>query len=312
MAALNSATTSEARNEIQPGRWLIITFGLIALIIGLQILIAWRMDSFGIFRDSHGRALITSEHERKAKYLLNQAYVPANFDALIVGASASVNWHSDELTGYRFYNESLEGGDASEERRLVEQALPNGHFKLAIIGLYPRITSLHLLQDGFDQVSRAEVLGSISSLGLEYDALVDRIHPTPRKYFPDGSHELPIHAPPGANDTGGRLGMNVDPVAAEDYRTVIQELIDHGTRIIYVASPLYGPHYAINEDVVANYMQWVAHNLPQAPVIDFNSPEYASFRNDPNNYIDEIHLSPIGAIRLSKLLNIRIHQILRD
>jgi len=156
--------------QMSASLWLAMTLGLIALLIGLHILLAWRLDLFGIYRDPRGRALITSEHERKAKYLLNQAYVPANFDALIIGASASVNWHSNYFTGYRFYNESIEGGDASEERRLVDQALPQGHFKVALVALTPRVTALHILQDGFDQVTRTEVLGSISSLGVEYDA----------------------------------------------------------------------------------------------------------------------------------------------
>jgi len=58
---------------------------------GLDRAVDWPAHSvgmaFGPFRHlsrSRGRALITSEHERKAKYLLNQAYVPANFDALII------------------------------------------------------------------------------------------------------------------------------------------------------------------------------------------------------------------------------------
>jgi hypothetical protein len=312
LTAINAQSQEAAPRQISPSRWLIITFGLIALMIGAQIFIAWRMDLFGIFRDPRGRALITSEHERKAKYLLNQAYVPANFDALIVGASASVNWHPSDLTGYKFYNESLEGGDASEERRLVEQALPLGHFKIALVGLYPRITSLHVLQDGFDKVSRTEVLGSINALGLEFDAFMNRIHPRPQVYFPDGSHKLPSHMPPGPNQAGGRLDLNADSEAAEDYRAVVQELIDHGIRVIYVASPLYGPHYAINQDTMATYMQSVMHTMPPAPIIDFNAPEYTSFRDDPNNYIDEIHLSPTGADKISALLNTRMHQILHD
>jgi hypothetical protein len=292
--------------------WLAMTLGLIALLIGLHILLAWRLDLFGICRDPHGRTLITSEHERKAKYLLNQAYVPANFDALIIGASASVNWHSNYFTGYRFYNESIEGGDASEERRLVEQALPQGHFKVALVALTPRVTALHILQDGFDQVTRTEVLGSISSLGVEYDAVMDRIHPHPPTYFPDGSHNLPVHAPPKPNFTGEKLDPGQDPEAIGDYRRVVEELMVHGTRIVYVAYPFYGPAYNYNKDVIENYMHFAATEMPPAPIIDFNAPEYAAFRNDSTNYLDEIHLSPTGADKLCRMLNERMHEALHD
>ena len=165
MSSVPPIPAIETRGEMPAWRWLAASLGLMVLLAGVSILLAWRLDIYGILRDPAGRQLITSEHERKAKYLLNQAYVPANYDALIIGASASVNWHGEYLTGYRFYNESVEGGDASEERKLVEQALPRGHFRVALVGLYPRITGLHLLQDGFERVNRTEALGSLSSLG---------------------------------------------------------------------------------------------------------------------------------------------------
>ena len=98
-------------NTLSPEVWLTSVFLLISLIIGINLIFQWRMDVFGILRDPHGRYLVTSHHEPKAKYLLNRAYVPANFDALVIGASASENWDLSRFTGYRFYNESIEGGN---------------------------------------------------------------------------------------------------------------------------------------------------------------------------------------------------------
>jgi len=296
---------------LSPGRWLIATAALLALLAALNLGIAWRMDVFGILRDPRGRALITSEHERKAKYLLNQAYVPENFDALIIGASASVNWHPEYLNGYHFYNESLEGGDASEQRKLVEQALPQGHFKVALVALYPRITGMHLLQDGFDQVKRSEALGSITLYGIEYDAFRDRIEHNPPTFFPNGSHSLPAHPPP-AHDNGGPLDPTQDPEAVADYKALVQELMDRGVRIIYVDSPLFGPHYDFNKDVMDTYMASVIKTMPSAPVIDFNAPQYASFRDDATNFIDGVHLSAKGADTLSQMLNERMQQVLNQ
>jgi hypothetical protein len=304
--------TVPATSEMPASRWALLTLALIALTIGLHILIAYHMDVFGIFRDTRGRALITSEHERKAKYLLSQHYVPENFDALIVGASASVNWNPGDLTGYRFYNESLEGGDASEQRRIVEQALPTGHFKVALVGLYPRITALHVLQDGFDQVKASEALGSIGTLGVEYDVLHDRIAHTPSIFFPNGSHLLPVVPSPRHGQLFPPLDASQDPEAVADYRALVEELMAHGVRVIYVASPLLGSSYEPNKQTMQDYMASVARTMPPAPLIDFNGPEYAAFRDDNTNFIDNVHLSPKGAETLSQLLNIRMHQILGD
>jgi hypothetical protein len=291
-------------------RWLLAFFGLSCLLIAVNAFVAYRMDIYGIFRDSRGRALVTSEHERKGKFLLNQAYVPVNFDALIIGASSQVNWHADYLTGYRFYNESIEGGDASEERRLVEQALPHGHFKVALVGFYPRTTQLHVLQDGFDQVERSEAFGSINSLGTEYDIVMDRIRHRSAQFFPDGSHVLPIHKPPTPDSVRTRMSIDPDPVAVEDYRALIQELAASGTRIVYVIDPLYDPQFQFNRGVYEQYKQFIHTTMPPAPVIDFNAPEYTEFRKDANNFIDDVHLSATGAETISHILNERLQQVL--
>ena len=157
LSPLDATTTPAAR--LSSRRWLLWTLLLLALVVGAELALAWRLDVFGILRNPAGRALITSSHERQAKYLLNEAYVPENFNALIIGASASVNWRPQRLTGYRFYDESLEGGNATEQRKLVELALRRGHFQVALVGIFPRITGSHELQDGLDQVNRSEALG---------------------------------------------------------------------------------------------------------------------------------------------------------
>ena len=65
-----------------------------------------------------------------------------------------------------------------------------------------------------------------------------------------------------------------------------------------------------DKDEMAEYLASIEHSMPPAPVIDFNAPEYTSFRSDPSNYIDDIHLSEKGAKTLSLLLNDKMHQML--
>ena len=293
--------------KLSSGRWLLWTLVLLLLTVGAELALAWRLDVFGVLRDPAGRALITSSHERQAKYLLNEAYVPENFNALIVGVSASVNWRPQRLTGYRFYNESLEGGNASEQRKLVEPALRRGHFQVALVAIFPRVTGSHELQDGLDQVNRAEAFGSLAAFNIELEMLIDKLrHRTP-SFYPDGSHEMPSTKPEPPKT---RMNMTQDPQAIADYRALVQELQAHGVQVIYVIYPVYTPAYDFNRDALLAYRKHVPATLPPAPIIDFDEPQYAWFRDDPANYIDEIHLSRTGADKLTDLINTRMHQVL--
>ena len=304
-STLDAAPATAAK--LTSGRWLFWTLVLLAVAVAAELALAWRLDVFGILRDPTGRALITSSHERQAKYLLNQAYVPDNFNALIVGASASVNWRPQRLTGYRFYDESLEGGNATEQRKLVEQALQRGHFQVALVGIFPRITGSHELQDGLDQANRAEAFGSLAAFNIEAERLVEKLrHRTPT-FYPDGSHEMPSTTP---EPPTVKMNMKQDPQAIEDYRALVEELQARGVRVVYVVYPLYTPAYDFNRDALFAYRRSFSATLPPAPILDLNEPEYKAFRDDPGNYIDEIHLSRTGADKLTDILNTRMHALL--
>ena len=293
--------------KLSSGRWLFWTLVLLVLAVAAELALAWRLDVFGVLRDPTGRALITSSHERQAKYLLNQAYVPDNFNALIVGASASVNWRPKRLTGYRFYDESLEGGNATEQRKLVELALTRGHFQVALVGIFPRITGSHELQDGLEQVNRAEAFGSLAAFNIEAEMLLNKLrHRTPT-FYPDGSHEMPSTKPELPKT---KMNTKQDPQAIEDYRVLIQELEAHGVRVIYVVYPVYTPAYDFNRNALLAYRSNFPATLPPAPIHDLNQPHYNSFRDEASNYIDEIHLSRTGADKLTDILNVRMHRLL--
>ena len=311
MTTTTSETTTPARATSSTG-WLSIGLGLLVLLLGIHLFITWKMDVFGILRDPRGRQLSTSHHERKAKWLLNHRYVPANFDALIIGPSPSVNWHLKDLTGYRFYDESLEGGDAVELRMIVEQALKTGHFKVAIVGLYPHTTQVHYFWDGLDQANIWEAYGSLNSFGIEADDFGVKYLHHPRTFFPDGSHRMPVARVTAPKPGDPKLEVQQDPAAVKDYRELVQELLAHGIKVVYVVYPLFGPSYAYNKDEMAQYMESVKQNMPSAPLIDFNTSEFDAFRNDPNNYMDEVHLSEAGSTIFSPIVNARVHQALHD
>jgi hypothetical protein len=86
--------------------WLIFTtLGIVGL-FGANLLLSYALDVYGILRDPHGRSLATSglhiptTDDRISKYLLNQRYVPSNFDGLLIGSSTTGNWNPDLISGY--------------------------------------------------------------------------------------------------------------------------------------------------------------------------------------------------------------------
>ena len=110
--------------------WIIMTFSTIAAVVGASCCDRLRRrsirDSARSQRTRADRLLLRAP---KAKYLVNERYVPANFDGSIIGPSSSANWDVSSLAGARIYNESIPGGNAAEEQMLVKRALDKGHFK---------------------------------------------------------------------------------------------------------------------------------------------------------------------------------------
>ena len=309
-----SATASsipETTRTMSGRSWLATTLGFVALVVGLNLLLAWRMDIFGLLRNPKGRQLSNSRHERKAKYLLNFKYVPENFDALVIGASSQANWRLDGLSKYHFYNESMLGADGTEERMLVEKALETGNFKLALVGISRGVTDRSDLQDGLDQVDPQEALGSFYSYVMMLDRLHDHLLHRPSGFYPDGSWEFPPHKLEPIDPSKRYKVTRMDPVAVNNYRTLINELVAHNIRIIYVISPHYGLDIDGSRQILAQYAHDFLEIMPPAPVIDFNDDRYASLRNG-DNMMDEDHLNEHGAEVFSKLVVERMHEVLHQ
>ena len=312
MATVSYEVSTTKSKTMSAGRWLALMLGFVGFLAVVSCAVAWALDPFGVLRNPRGRLLRASEDERQAKYLLNEWYVPANFDALIIGASGSLNWKSDLLTGYRFYNESTYGGDATEERLMVEEALKRGHFKVAFVCFHPLITAKHKLQDGLENVSSSEALGSVISVRLTYEMLHDLLRPKQAYYQPDGGHAMP-KLPPLKDDPKGTLAMpTVDSQAVADYQALVRELEAHGVRVIYVEYPLHEPHYEIVRQGTEEYTKWLLSVMPPAPFINFQDAAHEAFRKDDSNFIDEAHLTPKGAAIICRELNQRMHAILHD
>jgi hypothetical protein len=295
-------------------RWLLTTMLTILSLLGANLLLIYKLDIYGILRDPHGRRLASSglhsasADDRISKYMLNQRYVPANFDSLLIGSSTSGNWNTDLIQGFHMYNESLAAGNSSEEKTLVDQSLPTGHFRLALCAISPHIFISHDLKQGLGDVTRSEAFGSVNSFGeLGAKALIS-LHLQPPTFFPNGSRELFVakrinyDLPPSLFDS--------DPQAVAAYRSLIESLQSRGIKVIYLVPPLYSPLYQKYRPQFDQFLQKMQTALPPAPIIDFTSPEFAGYNNNLDNFSDGVHMTPSGAEAISRILNEKLAAVL--
>jgi hypothetical protein len=284
-------------------RWLLLTASSVLLTAGACATVAWIIDPYGLLRDPTGRKLGIYFAERKAKLLMSKRYVPANFDGLIIGPSSSANWDIDRLGDVRMYNESLDGANAAEEQLVVNQALARGRYRLAIFILHPILTSNHDVKEGLDHTRATESLGSIHLFvnELAHVLLAAHVRFGTSDAAPDGqlifSTPRNLQPVPFTSEV-----LRIDLVALAQYRDLIRSFQSRGTRIVYVIPPIYEPCYALDRQALTAYLQEVAPKLPPAQIIDFNVPEYDSFRSSAEYFIDCVHLEPQGAARVAEFL----------
>ncbi len=283
--------------------WISRVLAAIALVLCVNFAAAIALDPYGIFRDPRGRKLQVVFAARKAKFLLSKRYVPANFDALLIGPSSSENWDPASIPGVTMYNESTLGANVTEEKRIVDQALSRGHFKLAICILYPTMTTNHTMNDGLDAVTTAEALGSIHLYIEEAAQILAALHrPIANASAPNGATPL--------KGSGQRFDIahftasyfDVDPVAVADYTHMVESLQANGARIVYVIPALYEPCRLLNAAEFAAYQRKMQPILPQAATIDLSSSEFETFRANPDNYVDCFHVGADGAAKISTYL----------
>jgi len=289
--------------------WIRRTAAIIGIVLFANFAVAIFLDPYGLFRNPRGRQLTVGFAARKAKFLLSKRYVPTNFDGLLIGPSSSENWDPAAIPGVAMYNESILGANVFEEKRIVDQALPSGHFKLAICILYPTMTTNHALEDGLDAVTTAEALGSIHLYVQEATRVLSAIHlPAGRLSAADGATPLKLLPQDIVEIQYDPSYFLLDPIAVDSYRQMILELSARGTRVIYIIPPLYEPCLRLNQAAFDGYKRTMQQTLPQAPILDLNGPEFETFRNSAGNYVDCFHVNADGAAKINTYLAQHIPQ----
>jgi hypothetical protein len=291
--------------------WIVLTIATILTVAAGNFTIAYAVDPYGLWRNPAGRQLpiAVTANGRKAKFLLSKRYVPTNFDGLIVGPSVLATWDLSSIAGTRVYNLSIDGADAAEEKLVVDQALHQGHYKLAIFAINPTNTSSHSIKGGLDQTTTAEAFASVHLYIQEVAYALRAIHH--RAGYVDidsnGRYNRRIRKflEPEVED---RARFQIDPVALADFRNMILTLQKQGAFIVYVVPPIYKPSYLLNKPYFQAYRATMVSTMPKAPVIDFNDPEYNALCSDPNNFADSEHTEPLGAVKFSLLLGELVSQ----
>jgi len=298
---------------VKPGKWTVFTIASVLLVGSASCaFMIWR-DDFGVWRNPARRQLAVYYNDGPAKVLLNQRYVPENFDTLLLGPSYGVNWEMKTIgrdLDLRIYNESLEGGNASEEKLLVDRALPRGHFRIALIVLAPGMTTSHAYHQGMEQTKITESLGSVGSYFQAALAIAKAHHLSDSSKldsYPDGSHAM---RNPKGFEIKAAAKLEMDPIATHDLQNMVAELQRNNVQLIYIIPPVYQPFFAINEAVYRSAFNSMKELVPPAPCIDFSGPDDIGFRSDAANFIDDFHLTAGGAHRLSIQINNRLAGIL--
>jgi hypothetical protein len=284
-------------------RWIAQTLLLTALVGGGLVLVNVALDMYGIFRDARGRHLSLYDSERRGKYLLNERYVPQNFEAVLLGSSVTSNWNTGAMTACRTYNESTDGGNITEERLLVEQYLKSRTPKLAIFVVHPYLTDSH--GQSADEMKPSEHWSALGSTTLfsAYKNWLTAVRHHEAADWDDVGTEVG-QSPDGVKPLNPVLRrimtsdgeVEIDPVALEEYRGLVAALRARGVRIAAVVPPTTAPLLEPHRARLDNYVRkMLATFAAEDRVIDLNGPGFAAFRADPTNYRDGVHLTRRGA-----------------
>lgn len=286
---------------MQPGKWLLTFFFFLAALLAVAMTANYALDIYGLYRDERAGSRPALGDERIAKYLLASRYVPANFDGLLLGPSITANWRTNRMASCRCYNASLNGGNIVEEQAVAAQALPSGHIKLAILLIHPSLTLSHDFKTAeMSPKQRIAALGSESLLYAYKDAFW-RIT-NPHETYNDGfgaAYWGDAHHPLNEINIGllrPGVPFDVDPEALAVYHHLLEQLQRYGVRVLLVVPPLAEDLLEQKKLYFNRYSERIIDQTPSpTPVLDFTTPAYRSFRENPRNFTDGVHMTQKGA-----------------
>jgi lysophospholipase L1-like esterase len=90
--------------------------------------------------------------------------------------------------------------------------------------------------------------------------------------------------------------FKIDDIAMQSYFRLIDKLHQRGIRILFVVPPTSTPLLTPKFKAFEHYQALITPHMAAGDLLlDFNSAEYASLRDDPENYTDGVHMRPTAA-----------------
>lgn len=270
------------------------------------------LDIYGIFRDPRGRHLLVYGDERVAKYLMNERYVLANFNAVMIGSSVSANWRLDQIVQLRTFNNSVNGGNIVEEKSMVDQVLSRPGIQVALLIVHPYLTHSHEFETvPLTPRERTAALGSVSLWNAYKSKIRMGLHLETQLFDEFGAQDFGTTRkelnPTLKRMLEGSNDFEVDLSALASYRDVVSEFHAHGVQIVFVVPPLEERLLVPKRAALEKYFNTIRPMMgPNDKVIDFTSEEFVDFRADPRNFLDGVHLLPEAAARVVSIINARI------
>ena len=301
-------------------RFLLRVFLTSVMITGGLVAINWWIDLYGLFRDHKApngdyEGISIYSDERTSKFLLAHRYVPDFFEGYIIGPSLSANVDPSSIDNHAIYNLSMMGANITEEAAVVRKAMERRTPELVVICVHPYLTLDHGMKTGM--INEREYYGALGSVSLYKAYLlwgIRKFNLAPSKYPKD---QFSIY---GYNDYGVTLvkmpvedkiaeqltrddavKTDIDPVAFEDFKSLVNELNEKNVKVIAYFHPLPYPIYDKFRAPLDEYKKTMSDFLNgKAEIIDFTNDE--AFTKDLTNYIDHGHLSDKGQTHLIQVL----------
>jgi hypothetical protein len=291
-------------------RWSALCIGGVLATVGACCGVNYWVDLYRVFGRDDGRARFVLSNERSGKYLLSLRYVPERFNGLLIGSSITDNWDTSRITSIRMYNGSINGGNISEAKLVADNVLDHRNLRVVAFCINPYLTQTHGRKgSGMDEQEFRSALGSLHLL-RDYAALFLIQRGLQRKRWSDyGVYDFEIEKQTRLAWEEGRKRAHpetlvLDPVAYAEFGELVRRARSQGATVIRVSPPIHYDRWLLNRAEFEKYFTRMAAPFrPEDVSIDFNAPEFDTWRKRRDTFSDGVHLTREGAASVMSIMN---------
>ncbi|MDH5216060.1 MAG: hypothetical protein OEX19_00040 [Gammaproteobacteria bacterium] len=279
--------------------------------LSVNILVSIFIDDYGLYRSTIDREIKIHGSERTSKYLLSHKYIPDNFEGILIGPSyGDLMMNTRLINGFKIYNLSLNGGNISELRILLNKVLERKKMRFVVICVDP-----YVFKDNGRKTNSItpkeywSALGSVNSFSLQVKKIVNWYNPEANPYFDSGwgyydstfaKRKLNSRLEINKRLAKGVEDIVVHPSSLREFGAVLEKL-----HLLDIDVFMY--FYPKHEEILKNTPSYdefkskiMALTSKQDIVWDFNSNQYSRLVKQAESFSDGSHLSKVGALIVLK------------